>query len=126
MAEECLAQGIEQLQLEIGMDSDGNGIPDYYTSDITAGGLNLKQLVNVRISVLARSVDLDTTTGSPDTMLAGTAQYANNKTYTLAGGGANGYQATANDHFYRKVSTSIAVVRNWAALCTNYFNCGGT
>jgi type IV pilus assembly protein PilW len=125
MVEECLAQGIEQLQLEAGLDTDIDGTPNFYTADVGDAAMNILQLRTVRVSLLARSVDLQTATNAPaDTMLGANAVYKNQKTYTLAGGGANGYTATPDDSQYRKVATSVAVIRNWASLCVNFFGCG--
>jgi type IV pilus assembly protein PilW len=62
-----LADGIEQLQIEYGIDTDGDGSPDQYAADPTTftypgcggctSGDNWANVVTAKIHVLARSID---------------------------------------------------------------------
>ena len=90
---ECLAEGIEQLHIEFGLDTDGDLVPNQYKSDITTA--EAETAVAIRIYLLARTADADTT-------------YTNDKTYTL---GDLAIPA-ANDNFYRRVYTTTVVLRN--------------
>lgn len=50
-----IAEGIEDINYEYGLDSDGDGSPDSYTAE--PGVLDWKNVVSVRIYVLARNID---------------------------------------------------------------------
>jgi type IV pilus assembly protein PilW len=105
-----LADGIEQLQIEYGVDSDGDGSPDQYTADPTnftfpgCGGCapagNWANVVSAKIHVLARSSD--TVPGHVD-----------RKVYEL-GSAANGTPvrlAPFNDGYSRHVySTAVRLM----------------
>ena len=90
---ECIAEGIEQLHIEFGLDTDSDLVPNQYKSDITIA--EAETAVAIRIYLLARTADADTT-------------YTNDKTYTL---GDLAIPA-ANDNFYRRVYTTTVVLRN--------------
>lgn len=92
---ECLVEGVENLQLEYGLDSSvpADYSADYYTSSPTAA--ELRQAVNARIFVLARSVNE-------------VNGYLNDKSYQLG----NTAVAAANDGFYRRVMQTTVVLRN--------------
>ena len=53
MEEDCLAEGVENLQLEWGIDSDGDTVVDRYLSTPTAA--QLAQALSVRIHILVRA-----------------------------------------------------------------------
>lgn len=93
---ECFASGIEDLQIEIGIDGNGDGLPDRFISAPTA--VEAAGAVAVRVAVLARS----------EKAVSG---YTNAKTYTL--GDAT---HTPNDRFYRNLMISTVPLRNRAAL----------
>jgi type IV pilus assembly protein PilW len=93
VVDNCIAQGIEDLQIDWGLDADGDGSANYYVAMPTAA--ETTQVVTVRVSVLARSV-------------ASEAAYVNDKTYTMS----NAPPRTPNDNFYRRVYTSTVVVHN--------------
>lgn len=97
---ECLAQGVENLQLEVGVDSDGDGVANYFASAPNAA--DLARAVAVRVYLLARSA-------APD------ASYRNTKTYWV--GNAPALQPTGDDiHYYRKTLSSEVVLRNARSL----------
>lgn len=97
--EEYLAPGIENLQVQYGINSipSTGKRPTYFTSTPTT--TEIAEAVSARISLLARSV------GS-------VSSYTNNKTYAIADSAAY----APNDHFYRKLLESTFVLRNPASL----------
>lgn len=97
MVTECLAEGVEDMQLEFGIDTDNDGIANRYLADPTAAQMD--NLVSVRVHLLLRSVEQD-------------ALYTSNKIYSVSNAGAY----TPNDSFYRKVLTTTVLVRNPAYL----------
>jgi type IV pilus assembly protein PilW len=93
VVDSCIAQGIEDLQIDWGLDGDGDGSANFYVATPTAA--EMTQVVAVRVSVLARSV-------------AGDTSYINDKTYTMS----DAPPRTPNDNFYRRIYTSTVVVHN--------------
>jgi prepilin-type N-terminal cleavage/methylation domain-containing protein len=91
--DECVAQGIERVQLEFGIDTDNNGSVNAYVANPTAA--ELQQVAAIRIYVLARAI-------RPD------ASYQNPKTYQLS----NEPALVPADNFYRRVFSSTIMVRN--------------
>jgi type IV pilus assembly protein PilW len=91
MITECLATGIEDLQLEYGIDTTDDGRPNVYTTNPTLA--EMQTVVTARIFVLARTTEIDT-------------RYTNNKTYSLS----NAPDFTPGDSFHRRVfSTSVSI-----------------
>ncbi len=88
-----IAEGIENLQIEWGIDNDADQRPDRYTSTPTAA--QLSNAVSAKIYVLARSVN--TVPG-----------YTNDVSYQLGTTAV----AAANDGFYRKVFGTTVLLRN--------------
>ena len=93
MTNQCLVDGIEDMQVELGVDGDGDFIADYYTGAPTAA--EVSDAVAARIYVLARSINE-------------VPNYANDQTYRL---GAK-VVAPANDGFYRRVFSTTVLLRN--------------
>ena len=94
MAAQPLVEGVENLQLEFGIDgNDADLSADFYTGTPTAA--ELRNAVSARIYVLVRSVDP-------------VAGYVNDKTYNL---GSTPIDAT-NDAFYRRVYSTTIQMRN--------------
>jgi type IV pilus assembly protein PilW len=93
MGTECIARGIEDLQLTFGLDSDGDGIPNRYLDDPTL--VELQQLVTVRVFLLAR-------TQQPDIRNTDTRSYqvSNAPAYTPA------------DNFHRRLYSITVGVYN--------------
>ena len=83
-----LAEGIENMQLDYGIDTSGDGAPDSYTPTLTAA--NAPNVMTVRVNLLARNNEA--TTG-----------YADSKTYNL---GAVTIAAT-NDKFKRHAYSQL-------------------
>jgi type IV pilus assembly protein PilW len=96
MNQGCYVDGIEDLQLEFGIDtdpaSDGRA-PDYFTDDPTAG--EIANAVAVRIYLLVRSIGPDPT-------------YTDIKTYKL---GSKNIVAQ-NDNYYREVFSTTTSLNN--------------
>jgi len=96
MATECIASGIENLQVEYGIDSSGDGSVDSYISAPTAA--EMETTVSVRVFMLGRTTDDD-------------GGYTNDKTYTLS----NATSFAPDDSFRRRVymtTVSVPNVRN--------------
>jgi type IV pilus assembly protein PilW len=91
MATECLATGIENLQIEYGIDTTQNGQPNVYLSNPTL--TQLQDVVAARIFLVARTTEIDT-------------RYTNTKTYSVS----NAPDFVPNDSFHRRVfSTSVSI-----------------
>lgn len=97
MVTECLAQGIEDLQLEYGLDTSGDGEPNAYVTNPTLA--ELQTAVTARIFVLARSADDD-------------MRYTNDKAYQLS----NAPAYLPADNFYRRVYSVTVGLKNVASL----------
>lgn len=105
-----LVEGIEEFNLEYGIDQDGDGAPDAYTadpSDFPVGGCvgdcprdNWTNVVTVRMFVLARNLEA-------------TAGYTDTKTYVL-GVDKNGADVTFTpaDGFRRHVYSGLVRIAN--------------
>jgi type IV pilus assembly protein PilW len=90
-----LVEGIENLQVEYGVDTDGDGAPDSYTSD-PATTANWKNVVAARVNVLARNIDA-------------TASWTDNRSYDL---GLGASIPAKNDHYKRHVYSAVARLYN--------------
>lgn len=93
MIDECIARGVESLQLEFGLDVDGDGSANRYVDDPTAA--QLLRIVTIRASLLVRSV-----TPQPG--------YSNEKLYRVA----NLPDYRPADSYYRRVYTATVNTRN--------------
>ena len=91
LAEE-LVEGIEDMQILYGEDTDNDGTPNYYVPAGTAG-LTMNRVNSIRVSLLARTLD-DNITDQP-------------LDYTY-----NGATTTPADRRMRRVFTSTIAVRN--------------
>lgn len=101
-ADNCPAEGIEDLHVQFGIDTDFDGVANYYKSDPTTA--ELINAVSLRIYVLARSAQ--TVPG-----------YTNTKKYVLGDVNASETNGTANDGifndgYYRVVETTTVSLRN--------------
>ena len=96
-AQTCLVSGVESMQLELGVDTSGDGIPDRFISGAVkagAGGVDVTTVVSMRIHLLVRSQD-------PVRNFA-----AQSRTWTLGD-----QTLTTSDQYYRRVFTAT-VPRN--------------
>jgi type IV pilus assembly protein PilW len=96
---ECVADGIEQLHVEFGLDTDNDGLVNQYKSNPTT--TEMGAALTARAWVLVRSDTAD-------------PAYTNTKTYQLGDLAV----AAANDNFYRRVFSSTVELRNPANLAT--------
>ena len=93
----CLVSGVESLQLELGVDTSGDGIPDRFISGAVktgAGGVDVATVISMRIHLLVRSLE-------PVRNFA-----AESRTWVLGD-----QTLTTNDQYYRRVFTTT-VPRN--------------
>jgi type IV pilus assembly protein PilW len=97
MVSECLAEGIEDVQIEFGLDQDGDGRPDVFDPAPTTA--EMQTAVSARIHLLARTPDPD-------------PRFLNQSTYRL--GNAPDY--APNDNFRRRVYTTSVYIRNLGHL----------
>ena len=95
-ATDCLAEGIEQIHLEFGYDSDEDLTANQYISDIIATQAEL--VVSIRIYLLVRSATADWS-------------YTNSKTYNMG----SMTMGPFNDNYYRRVYSTTVMLRNPSA-----------
>jgi len=98
---ECIASGVEDFQIEFGIDTDGNGKPNFFLA--TPSDTQLAEATQVRLNLLIRS-------STPD------GGYTNAKTYFIG----NKPAYTPSDNFYRRVISSVVILRN--PLATRILN----
>ena len=97
----CLAEGVEDMHIEFGLDTDTDGDANRYTANPTVD--DMETAVSARIHVLVRSTDT-------------VPFYINNKTYQLGDESI----AAANDGYLRNVFTTTVSLRNSSSR--NLFN----
>lgn len=90
---DCIAQGIENLQISYGLDLDGDGAANQYLPDPTL--TELQNVVSARIVLLARTLDED-------------RKYTDTRTYQVG----NSPDYTPNDAFHRRIYAVTVSVRN--------------
>ena len=91
MLTECLATGIENLQVEYGIDTSGNGQPNVYVPAPTLA--EMQNVVAARIFIVARTTEID-------------FRYTNDKVYSVS----NSPDFVPGDSFHRRVfSTNVAI-----------------
>lgn len=93
MTTECIATGIENLQLEYGIDTNDDGSPNVFLNSPTLA--QMQGIVSVRIYLLARTAAIDT-------------RYTNQKTFSLS----NSPDYTPADSFHRRVFSTTVSVQN--------------
>jgi type IV pilus assembly protein PilW len=93
MTTECIATGIENLQIEYGIDTSSDGNPNAYVSAPTIA--EMQSVVSARIFLLARTTDIDT-------------RYANQKTFSLS----NSPDYSPADSFHRRVFSTTVAIQN--------------
>ena len=95
-SEQLLVEGVEQFQVEFGIDADGNFTADSYLSP--ASITDWQRVVSVRYSLVVRGTHMDKT-------------LLDTKTYNLAGG--VDYAPTGDDQaFHRRAYTKVVQLRN--------------
>jgi len=91
-SKECFVEGIEDLQIEVGIDTDGDSYANQYVAAPTAA--QMEEAVSVRLHILVRSIN----------EIQG---YTNSKTYVLGS-----KSTTVNDGYLRQVYSSTVLLRN--------------
>jgi type IV pilus assembly protein PilW len=94
-SDQCLVEGIEDMQIEFGVDTNGDNVPNTYTPDPN----DMSVAVTARLYLLVRSLG----------ELVG-AENANSKTYQL--GLDSGTVTTAADGYLRRIFSTTVLVRN--------------
>ena len=97
MGTECLATGIENLQIEYGIDLNDNSNPNLFLPNPTLA--QLQTVVSARITLLARTTETDT-------------RYDNDKTYSIS----NAPDYTPADSFHRRVFSTTVGIQNIRSL----------
>lgn len=109
--DEALVEGVEQMQVEYGRDTDGDLTADRYDTAATLNALSgvarrtaWEDVVSVRLALLVRSLTAD-------------ASFADTDTYSLVGDrttATDGAISVAADstHYRRKVFTNVVQLRN--------------
>ena len=102
-ATDCLAEGIEQIHLEFGLDTDEDLVANQYISDISTDNstpaTDMELAVSIRIYLLVRSATADWS-------------YTNSKTYNMG----SMTIAAFNDNYYRRVYSTTVMLRNPTAF----------
>ncbi len=93
MTTECLATGIEDLQIEYGIDTTSDGQPNLFLPNPSL--TQIQNVVTARIFVLARTTDIDT-------------RYTNTKTFSIS----NAPDYTPADSFHRRVFSTTVAIQN--------------
>lgn len=93
LVEECLVSGVENFQVELGVDTDGDGAANSYVSNPGAG--DLERAVSVRVYLLMRALQPD-------------VGYTDERQYALG----NVVIPATNDRFHRRVYTATVTMRN--------------
>ncbi len=97
MTTECLATGIENLQIEYGIDTSDDGNPNMFVSSPTLA--DIQNVVSARIFLLARTSDIDT-------------RYTNEKTFSIS----NSPAYTPADSFHRRMFSTTVSIQNIRSL----------
>lgn len=112
-----LVEGVENLQLEYGIDSDTNGVAELFSANPSTAGscaspacqvANWRNVVSVRLNLLARSVEPS-------------VGYTDTKSYVLGNtaGGAPNQIAAPGDHYRRHVFQAMVGLSNPAGRSLN-------
>lgn len=97
MTTECIAAGIEDLQVEYGIDLSADGNPNVFLPNPTFA--QIQNVVSARIFLLARTTEID-------------ARYQNDKTYAVS----NALAYTPADNFHRRVVSTTVSIQNIRSL----------
>lgn len=87
-----LVEGIENMQFDYGIDTDGDGYPDSYTQ--TPAAADWQNVMAVRVNLLARNTET-------------TSTYTDTRSYNLSGISSVPAVGAANDHYKRHVFSQV-------------------
>jgi type IV pilus assembly protein PilW len=99
MKEVPLVEGIENLRMDLGVDNDGDGLPDAWKRCEAAAPCSATEYSNVmaaKIYVISRTLEP-------------TREYTDDKTYSV---GLSGTQGPANDNYKRHVYSALVMLPN--------------
>jgi type IV pilus assembly protein PilW len=94
LVEECIAQGVEDMQFEYGLDTTEDGFANVYVTNPV--GADLARVVSVRIYLRMRTTNQD-------------MGYQDDRTYTLSN---SAMDPTPGGRFHRRIYASTVMVRN--------------
>jgi len=97
MTTDCIATGIEDMQVEYGIDTTEDGHPNMYSPGPSLA--DIQNVVSARIFLLARTTDIDT-------------RYTNDKTYSIS----NSPDFIPADSFHRRVFSTNVSIQNIRSL----------
>ena len=97
MTTECIATGIEDFQVEYGIDTDEDGNANVLLPNPTTA--QMQTVVSARIFVLARTLEND-------------IRYDNDKTYNVS----NAAPFAPDDGFHRRVVSTTVTIQNIRSL----------
>lgn len=97
LVEQTLVSGVEQMQIEYGVDTNADTNADFYASASAITNAQWAQVASVRISLVVRSDQR--------------GKIADTSTYTLPGGYSH-TPATSDQSYARKVFTRLIQIRN--------------
>ena len=97
MTTECLATGIENLQVEYGIDTTEDGNANLFLPNPTI--VQMQTVVSARIYILARTLNDD-------------IRYENDKTYNVS----NAIPFSPGDGFHRRVLSTTVAIQNIRSL----------
>ena len=97
MTTECIATGIENLQLEYGIDTTADGNPNLFLPNPTVA--EMQNVVSARIFLLARTSNIDT-------------RYTNQKTFSIS----NSPAYSPADSFHRRMFSTTVSIQNIRSL----------
>ncbi len=97
VTDQVLVEGVEQLQVEYGIDSDGDGTANTYSAAGTSTDWN--QVISARYSFLVRSQQQD-------------AGHSDTRTYNLSADTNSFDPAAADEKYYRKLITQTVQLKN--------------
>jgi type IV pilus assembly protein PilW len=97
MTTECIATGIENFQVEYGIDTDDDGNANVFLPNPTIA--QMQTVVSARIFVLARTLEND-------------IRYDNDKTYNVS----NAAPFAPDDGFHRRVVSTTVTIQNIRSL----------
>jgi Tfp pilus assembly protein PilW len=94
LVEECIAQGVEDMQFEYGLDTNEDGFANVYVTNPVAA--DRARVVSVRIYLRVRTINQD-------------MGYQDDRTYTLSN---SAIDPAPGDRFHRRIYASTVSVRN--------------
>jgi type IV pilus assembly protein PilW len=115
-ADNEIVPGIEDMQIQFGIDPKGVGTATQYVNAAGPGTLGTAQVVAVRIWLLVRSEQPEVGFVDARTYVYGDRTTANGTTTTLNSGAAQGKAYKPGDGFHRLLISRTIMIRNEAGI----------